>query len=210
MDKLNSEANQWTNSHLHIFWGEVAPCDHVLQIYENDKAFFDTLEGFAADGFIKEECVVIIATEPHLYILDERLRARGFNIDVLKRSSRYIPLIAEKCLAQFMVNNWPDEVLFHKFVKKILEQPVAAGKKIRAFGEMVAVLWSQGHNGATVQLEELWHRLQQQHKFCLFCAYPKSGFTQDAVSSIECICKAHSMTISGEILPSTQIYYKAV
>jgi hypothetical protein len=210
MDNLKSEANQWTDSQTHIFWGEVAPCDHVLQIYENDKAFFDTLQGFASDGFNKKECVVIIATEPHLYILGERLATQGFNVDDLKKSKRYVPLIAEECLAQFMVNNWPDEELFHKFVGRILANASEEGVKIRAFGEMVAVLWSQGNNGATVRLEELWHRLQQQHKFCLYCAYPKSGFTQDAAHSIECICKAHSMTISGEILPSTQIYYRPV
>src|SRR5688500_19228341 len=53
-------------------------------------------------------------------------------------------------------------------------------RSVRAFGEMVAVLWANGHNGATVRLEHLWHAFCQSEAFSLFCAYPKTGFTQDA------------------------------
>jgi hypothetical protein len=69
--------------------------------------------------------------------------------------------------------------------------------RVRAFGEMVAVLWANGHNGATVRLEHLWHAFCQSEAFSLFCAYPKSGFTQDASTSIKEICATHSKVISG-------------
>jgi hypothetical protein len=60
---------------------------------------------------------------------------------------------------------------------------------------MVALLWAQGHSGATVHLEHLWHALCAAESFALFCAYPKNGFTQDAAASMQEICEAHSKVI---------------
>ncbi len=82
-------------------------------------------------------------------------------------------------------------------------------RKIRAYGEMVAMLWAQGYNGATVQLEYLWNKFCATESFCLFCAYPKSGFTQDINKSIEHICSMHTKIISGEKKSSTEIFYKS-
>jgi ribosomal protein L15 len=62
---------------------------------------------------------------------------------------------------------------------------------------MVAMLWGQGHNGATVRLEHLWHELCREEAFSLFCAYPRSGFTKDVEASIQEICSAHSKVIVG-------------
>jgi hypothetical protein len=66
---------------------------------------------------------------------------------------------------------------------------------VRAFGEMVALQWARGNSGATHRLEELWHHLCQKDGLSLFCAYPKSGFTQDADVSIKQICETHSKVI---------------
>ena len=37
-------------SGIEVFWGEIPPCDHLIQIYNDDAVFLDTLEGFAAGG----------------------------------------------------------------------------------------------------------------------------------------------------------------
>lgn len=34
-----------------VFWGEIAPCEHLVQIYEDDEAFVDSLERFVAGAF---------------------------------------------------------------------------------------------------------------------------------------------------------------
>jgi len=210
MGKIGAEVNNWEKSNIQVFWGEIAPCDHIVQIYENDKVFLNTLEGFAGVGFMKDESVVLIATADHLADIEKRLLAQGIDIPALIASDQYIPLDVEDCLSTFMVDQWPDEVLFTNFVTAVMARAQKNGRKVRAFGEMVAVLWAQGYNGATVKLEHLWHHIQQKNRFCLYCAYPKSGFTQDANSSINNICRAHSIVIDGNARPSTEIYYKAV
>jgi hypothetical protein len=48
-----------------------------------------------------------------------------------------------------------------------------------------------------VRLEYLWNKFQEEQAFGLFCAYPMSGFTQDAVASLFEICAQHSRAVPG-------------
>lgn len=34
------DTKDWEKTNMQVFWGEIAPCDHVVQIYENDEVFF--------------------------------------------------------------------------------------------------------------------------------------------------------------------------
>ena len=38
-----------------VFWGELAPCEHVLQIYDEDAPFMDSLQGFVGEGLARGE-----------------------------------------------------------------------------------------------------------------------------------------------------------
>ena len=107
-----------------------------------------------------------------------------------------------------MVKGWPDDQLFGEHITQIISRATKNNRKVRAFGEMVAVLWQQGLSGATVRLEHLWCRLHHQRQFSLYCAYPKNGFTQSVGDSLNIICKTHSKIIDGQIRPSTEIYYR--
>ena len=204
------EAEHWKNANIQVFWGEIAPRDHIIQLYETEKNFLDTLEGFAGCGLLSGDCVIIIATEQHLEELNTRLIQHGFDLTALRASNQYMPLEADEILQSFMVNNWPDEQLFNQSISNIIRKGRQQGRKIRAFGEMVALLWDNGLHGATVQLENLWHQLHALDQFTLYCAYPKAGFTQDASDSLDCICKSHSKMIDGKARPSTEIYYHAL
>jgi hypothetical protein len=208
MDKIKLQVNEWKNSNIKVFWGEIAPCDHLVQIYENNTIFLNTLEGFAGSGLLSGDSVVVIATKDHLASLNERLKKQGFDLDHLIKTDHYFPLDAHDTLSRFMINNWPDESLFEEYISQLVTRATTNNRKVRAFGEMVAVLWQQGHSGATVRLEHLWCRLHDRKQFSLYCAYPKNGFTQSAGDSLDTICKAHSKIIDGESRPSTEIYYR--
>jgi hypothetical protein len=207
--KDSTNYSEWKRSKADIFWAEIAPCDHVLQVYENDGVFLDALTGFVGGGINAGDASIVIATDKHTRSLEIRLESYGINVHDLIREKRYIPLDAEQTLSRFMINGWPDENLFIATVSEILQNGRGnTNRKIRAFGEMVAVLWAQGNNGATVRLEHLWNKFCQSEKFCLFCAYPKSGFTADLADSIDHICSAHAKMIGGAEKQLTEIIFR--
>jgi hypothetical protein len=178
-----------------VFWGEVSPCEHLVQFYEADATFTDTLVGFVSGGLAAGESVIVIATPPHRQTLEKRLNASGFDIDSAKADDRYIALDAEQTLGFFMRKGWPDDERFFKLVRALMGRAAKGGRKVRAFGEMVAIMWARGEQGATVRLEHLWHELCAAEGFSLLCAYPKVGFTQNAAASMSEICAAHSRVV---------------
>ncbi|HWP13512.1 MAG TPA: MEDS domain-containing protein [Ramlibacter sp.] len=182
---------------IDVFWGEIAPCEHLVQIYDEESVFLDALEGFVAGGLDQGDGIVVIATPVHVRALESRLRARRVDVDAARAQDQYIALDAAQTLSKFMVDGWPDDDRFKALVTQLLSRAGAEGRRVRAFGEMVAVLWQQQHHGATVRLEHLWHRFCREEAFSLLCAYPKSGFTRDATASIQEICDAHSRVIPG-------------
>ncbi len=206
----NTKNDEWNTSDTHVFWGEIAPTEHVVQIYETDEVFLGQLEEFVVSGFKAGDCVAIIATHSHINQLKERLTKHGFDTAALINDDQFIPEDAEQMLSKFMVNGWPDAKLFHQTIDEVVKRAKQKGRRLRAFGEMVAVLWGQGLSGATVHLEALWNRYCETEAFCLFCAYPKAGFTQDPINSLNHICASHSKMISGIHNVKAKVFYKPV
>jgi len=190
-------------SESQVFWGELAPTEHVVYMYEAKDAFLRLLEIFVADGLGNGEAVIVIATQAHRQALNDRLRERGINLAAVRTNCQYLDLSAENCLATFMKDGWPDERRFNEAIGNLLSRVNRPGRRIRAFGEMVALLWATGNSGATVRLEHLWNEYRSTNPLALFCAYPKSGFTDETDASLRAICDAHTKVIfCGEKLKS--------
>jgi hypothetical protein len=185
-------------SDVNAFWAELSACEHFVQIYDSDNEFLHTLTDFVSGGLGAGEAVVVIATERHRHELQDRLTAKGIDVTAARRDDRYIDLDAEETLSRFMINGWPDDDLFESVIQGVLRQ--ARGlerRKVRAFGEMVALMWANGHSGATVRLEFLWQQLCEKKLFRLFCAYPKTGFTEDPAESMARVCEMHSKVLAA-------------
>jgi hypothetical protein len=181
-----------SRSNIDVFWGELSACDHSVQIYQTDTEFLDALEGFVAAGIRQGDAILLIATPVHLAGLEERLSANGFDLAAARERRQFFTFDAEETLSKFMVDGWPDEQRFNDLVNGLLADARQHYPTVRAFGEMVALMWAAGHCGATVRLEHLWSRLCMEKEFSLFCAYPKTGFTQDTASAIAEVCAAHT------------------
>jgi hypothetical protein len=179
----------------------------MVQIYKAEEVFLDSLEGFVAGGLKAGDGVIVIATPAHLAVLEHRLLTRRFDVGAAAAADQYVALDARETLARFMVDgplrdgkaSWPDEARFSAVVNELLTRaghgPDGRPRRVRAFGEMVALLWKEGLTSATIRLEYLWHDFCQKSGLCLFCAYPRAFFTQDPEQSIREICATHSKVI---------------
>jgi hypothetical protein len=181
---------------VNVFWAEIAACDHCVQIYDDDAVFLDALEAFVSAGLRQGEACILIATEPHRQALTRRLALANFDVAAITASDQLILLDAQTGLAHFMRNGWPDETLFTAFVMSLLHRVRPRYPTVRAFGEMVALMWANGDREATIRLEHLWARLCKHEEFALFCAYPRAGFTQDAEQSMMDVRLAHAVVFN--------------
>lgn len=197
MQRVIDPNKEWQQCNSETFWREVASCSHVVQLYEDDDALLDLLEDYVVGGILANDCVIVIATRKHLLDLKHRLSEHSLNANKLIASKQYIPLDAEEVLTSFMVNGLPNEDLFLNTISRVFNSIRSDERKVRAFGEMVAILWSQGNSEATIKLEHLWNDFFEKESFSLFCAYPKAVFSDDHETCLSNICKAHSKMISN-------------
>jgi hypothetical protein len=192
MQSVTKRANVRTGS----FWGELKPREHSVQIYRDETMFLDALEGYVSAGLRNGESVILISTAAHLHQLEKRLRANWLDLDRARWEDRYIALLAQETLARFMVEGMPHPERFEEVAKGVLERARGpSGRRVRAFGEMVALLWAEGNCAAAIALEGLWNKLQGDEEFPLFCAYPHAGFDGDA--ALQSVCATHSRIVPG-------------
>jgi len=179
-----------------VFWSHTAAQDHTLQIYADQTLLLDALEGFASSGLRAGEGLILIATGPHRLALDGRLRRRGFDLDQARADNLYLPLDAAGTLAQFMPRGRLDAGRFIAQARALVARargPAQSPRHVRAFGEMVSLLWDQGQWDATFALEQLWNQVCAEESLWLFCAYPRQSFAA-APEHLAGICAQHGRT----------------
>jgi hypothetical protein len=175
-------------------WSTVGPRGHAVQFYSNDGHLLDLLTRFVGTALVTGDAALVVATDTHRDGLEKRLRARGFDIRVPRGEGRYIALDADATLASIMRAGKLDESLFRAALGGVFARLLRGDepRRIAAFGEMVAVLWSQGKHESAIQLEQMWNALARDHAFSLCCAYPIAGFGNSHAAPFMKICAQHS------------------
>ena len=203
--KINTA--EWQKSRADVFWSKFAPCDHVVQIYDNESVLIDALSGFVGSGINSGDSCIIIATETHRNALETRLKDYGVHVDNLISEKRYFPLDAQETLNNFMVNGIVDKKQFEFTIGDVLTKAKRNNRKVRAFGEMVGLLLAEGNHEATIALERLWDEFCEKHALSLLCAYSKALFTKEDSDTLNHICCSHSKMISGSVNQLKEVSY---
>lgn len=201
------EQIEWMKSDLQSFWRNIARHDRLIQLYENEKVFLDTLEGYVGCALLSNENVIVFATEHHLESLRARLIVQNFNIDELTLNRKYVPVEANLALSEFMSADLPDESLFNEYISQIVSRSAENGGHVRIFGEMVAELWQRGSYEATARLQQLWANIQSLKNFSLFCAFPQHCVQSLPKENLKKLCLLPTTIIDGRAKPSTEILY---
>jgi DcmR-like sensory protein len=179
-------------------WRGTGVADHFVQFYSDDSMLIDAAAGFLGEGLQTVEGAIVIATEKHREGLEEKLGLQGIDVAALRARKQYVPLDARDTLNRFMVNGLPDALLFAHVVGSVITRMVSSGYRVRAFGEMVGLLWTDGNSEAAIQLEHLWNDLGKTRRFALFCACPMAEFEGANAAQFRRICSAHESFIPVE------------
>lgn len=178
-----------------FLWGPSRRGDHLVQLYSSRDEFLNALEAWVAGGLQMGEAVVVIATPPHRIQLELRLRSRLLEPLALQLDDRLLLLDAKDTLERFMRDGLPARDPFDELIDRLMERAGSDGRRVRAFGEMVVLLWREGNREAALRLEEFWNAACERHGLALLCSYPQAVFGADPGESIRRVCDAHTSLI---------------
>jgi len=173
---------------------------HSVQFYFEDRLMIEGLAGLVATALVSRDAAIVIATKVHRETLARELKDRDLNTTRAIADGRFVCLDASETLARIMLNGMPDSERFSHLIGGLITSARTAAKSEQVglviFGEMVAILWTEGKHQAAIRLEELWNDLAAQYSFSLRCAYPMNGFhKQEHADSFAKICAAHSSVL---------------
>jgi len=152
--------------------------DHAVQFYDDDRFLVTAVSNYAQAALAASEPVVIIATPAHRDALVSGLESRGIDAGRAERDETLTLLDARDTLDCFMVSGLPDPSRFEASVGALLKSRRCAfpAARLRAYGEMVDLLWHDTNTEAALRLEALWNDLATSQQFSLLCAYAMSRF----------------------------------
>jgi hypothetical protein len=167
--------------------------NHAVQFYGDDAELFKTVGTFLSEGLVAGQPAIVIATAGHRLAIEKALESHLIDVAAAKRLGDLVMLDADETLATFMVDHSPVGSLFRRSLGSLIEQTLRGRERtpIRAFGEMVDVLWKQGKTEAAVRLEVLWNNLAETHVFSLLCGYSIGNFYKQT-ERYQQVCDLHS------------------
>jgi len=148
----------------------------VVQFYGHDRELAgrvsDYLRGALGDGGV----AIVIATPEHRSQFEARLAQAGADLAAARADGTYLTLDARETLREILDGAAPDgaaldRAAFDRVVGSVIRQAASSGRPVRAYGELVALLWDDGLVNAAAQLEALWDELGRGQPFSLFRGY---------------------------------------
>jgi hypothetical protein len=174
---------------------------HAVRFYENEKSLCRIVAGFLGEGLATGEPALVVATPEHRRGIIDELRARDFDVVRMHSAGDLVMVDARKLMSDFITDGVPDAGRFLESTTRVLER-TARGREpltIRAYGEMVDLLWKDGYDVAAIQVEMLWNKLARSRDFSLLCGYAMGNFYKDAC--VANICAEHTHVVGADGTP---------
>lgn len=148
---------------------------HIAQFHNDSKTLTDRVCEFFASGALGGDALIVIATPDHRAAIAECLGQRGVDVPALSAAGRYSAHDAAETLSRLLIARRPSPLLFGEVVGAAIRRLRPESGRVRAFGEMVSLLWSAGDRDAAIRLEEIWNEWIGFHPLSLMCGYEFEG-----------------------------------
>jgi hypothetical protein len=151
------------------------------------------LEAIRAGGV-----ALVIATREHRDAIAGELARAGVDVAARQAAGLYVALDAAETMDRFMVAGWPSAASFWQVISPLISRAAENGAPVRAFGEMVALLWDFAQVSAAIEVEAMWNELAAQYPFSLLCAYPVNSVLGEAHrDALAEVCHVHAAVVGN-------------
>ena len=177
---------------------------HVVQFYERETDLFVRAGGYLSDTVRAGAVAIVIATEAHRDAFEARFRDAGVDAAAARDDGTLVWLDAAATLARFMRDGHADREAFFDVVGSVVEAAAATGRPVRAYGEMVGLLWEAGDVMAVIELETHWNDLAAAIPFSLYCAYRSESVSgHEHADALARVCQLHSSVVPTPVAETT-------
>jgi DNA-binding NarL/FixJ family response regulator len=169
---------------------------HEVAFYPNEASLVAGLVRYIEVTLHRGDVIIAMATQAHRLQILEKLRARGLHLDTAN-DGHYVWLDSMDTLSLFLVNDWPDPLLFHRVVGDLAVATVESARqrhrRVAACGQLAPILWAKGKRNAAIEVETLWDDMCHTHGIDSLCAYVSATVDRDRhLRQFDRICAVHS------------------
>jgi hypothetical protein len=166
--------------------------DHVVAFYADDRELTETAGEYLRGALGSGGTAVVLATPAHRLGLQAWMELAGVDVAAARAGGSYVELDAAGTLDQFMINGWPDPAAFWQVINPVIQHTSETATPVRAFGEMVMLLWESGRIEAAIEVEALWNEMASRYSFGLLCGYPAEALSDPELSdALTQVLQAH-------------------
>jgi len=178
------------------------PRGHFVQLYEADEITLNKNVGrYLWEGVRAGEGVLLIASPEHQQLFCKHLDRAGADLSQLFSSQQLVVWDAQQTLSQFIVGGQPEWQSFERVIRAAMRQvhPLKNSEGLRAYGEMVGILWKARQFAAAIRLEQFWNKLLEQSSFSLYCAYAIDIFGKDfEIANLDSVLCTHTHLVPAQ------------
>lgn len=165
---------------------DTAPEQHLVQLYaDDDSALLANVARYVAEGLKRNNGVLLLMPLERWERLRPILDTAGASHERALEEGRLRVLDARAVSAEVIVDGEASRLRFLESVgvaaSSLLVHRGLSG--LRAYGELVGLLWSEGRTEAAARIEKYWNELLRADGFSLYCAYPVDVFGKDFAGS---------------------------
>jgi hypothetical protein len=167
--------------------------DHVVVFYRDEQELTEQVGRYLLPAIQDGGVAIVVATPDHRRAFERYLADVGVDVAAASARGAYLAPDASETMRGFMVADWPDPAGFWQAISPMLRQAAKAGRPVRVFGEMVALLWEAGLVDAAIEVEAMWNELGAQYSFSLLCGYPaQPAACAHQLDALTEVCRAHT------------------
>ena len=119
-----------------------------------------------------------------------------FDVTAAVRGGTLVLCDAADTMARFIHGGRIDGDAFRRVIGATLRGAADAGTPVRAYGEMVALLWDAGDVLSAIELEEQWNAVAAEHDFSLLCGYRSASIAgPEHEQALRHVCALHTSVL---------------
>lgn len=170
--------------------------EHVVQFYDREADLVRAVGAYLISAVAEDAVAIVIGSEGHRMAFEAEFVGAGINVVQATEEGTVVWLDAARTLSLFMEDGRVDPVRFRNVVGGVVRWARGTGRPVRAYGEMVALLWDAGDILAAIEVEKLWNDLARELSFALWCGYhTRSVLGEEHADALHEVCHLHSAVV---------------